>query len=258
MGYRQGFLVVGANTSVSELIRCFWSSGAEHAAIVDEAGKLVGIVSVRDVVSLAAEAFEGQGLVELSRLEGVFGINVDAVASKPPITVRSGARLEDAVCIMAERGIGFTPVVDDDGVLVGGFVEADVSDRLVGSKEPAVRYATRRLIVLEEDAPVIEALGLMAAYRVRRIPVRGRRVLLAYVNDLLYLVASGYVRGSEPLSELKLPLAATLPPTAPLGEAAFMLPRLREKAIVLVDGGEPAAIITERDLLYAYASKLAC
>ena len=155
--------------------------------------------------------------------------------------------------------MGFVPLVGEGGELVWGYSEADVTARAAGVTWPALSYATRRVIALDGDAPLIEALGLMVAYRVRRVPVLGAGApRLAYINDLLHALASGRARGPEPLRSLGLPEAPTAPAGVTVGEAAHIIARTREKALLLVEGGRLAAIITERDVAYAYAAWRGC
>ncbi len=257
MGRRQGFVVLDSRASIGTLVECFWSSGAEHAALVDDDWRLVGVVSVRDLAALVADALELQGLVETSRFEGVLSTTVEEVSSKP-FALRGSVSLEAAVCAMAEHGIGFIPVIDDEGKLVEGYVEVDVADRLVGLREPALSYATRRIIYLEAGAPLVEALGLMRAYRVRRIPVpTGTGVKIAYINDLLYFVLRGRSLHT-PLERLGLPNAVVAESSISLGDAAFHIARVRYRALLLGRNTVLDGIITERDLVRAYSLKLAC
>ncbi len=259
MGLRQGFAVVREQHSLVHVIECLWASGAEHAAVVDGRDKLRGVLSVRDILDIVAEAFEEQGLLETSRMEGVFRLRALEVASANVVSLPEASGLEEAVCVMAERGIGFVPLVDNEGRLVGGYTEVDVASRLEYSSEPAIGYGTRRLITLDPQAPLVEALGLMAGYRVRRIPVvGGDATRIAYVNDLLYAASLGGTDLTTPLRSLDLPPASILPSTATLGQVASTIARSRERAVILVDGDRLVAIVTERDLLNAYARRLAC
>src|SRR3990172_4807332 len=67
-----------------------------HMPVV-QGGKLVGVVSQRDLLRAS-----------LSNLE------IRRVMSAPPITIAPGATVEEAASIMADRKIGCLPVVEDE------------------------------------------------------------------------------------------------------------------------------------------------
>ena len=94
-----------------------------HLPVVDAAGKLVGIVTDRDIrqilfaPGMRTRAGESTSLVEQ--------VTVDEIMSSPPITTMPYADLADAAKIMYERKIGALPVVER-GRVVGILSEIDV------------------------------------------------------------------------------------------------------------------------------------
>ncbi len=94
-----------------------------HLPVVDAAGKLVGIVTDRDlrqilfVPGMRTRLGESASLVEQ--------VTVDEIMSSPPITTMPYADLADAAKIMYERKIGALPVVES-GRVVGILSEIDV------------------------------------------------------------------------------------------------------------------------------------
>jgi CBS domain-containing protein len=90
----------------------------------------------------------------------------------------------DVAGVMRSHDVGSAPVVDGDGHLVGIVTDRDLVIRVLGDRaDPkGVRVgdvATRRSIfTIGPDAQVSEARALMAAERIRRLPVvKGDRLV---------------------------------------------------------------------------------
>jgi len=90
----------------------------------------------------------------------------------------------DVAGVMRSHDVGSAPVVDGDGHLVGIVTDRDLVIRVLGDRaDPkGIRVgdvATRRSIfTISPDAQVSEARALMAAERIRRLPVvKGERLV---------------------------------------------------------------------------------
>jgi CBS domain-containing protein len=90
----------------------------------------------------------------------------------------------DVAGVMRSHDVGSAPMVDGDGHLVGIVTDRDLVIRVLGDRaDPkGIRVgdvATRRSIfTISPDAQVSEARALMAAERVRRLPVvKGERLV---------------------------------------------------------------------------------
>jgi acetoin utilization protein AcuB len=109
-----------------------------------EAGRLVGLVSDRDLRS-AAPALGDPG-----RTAALGKIRVSEVMTREVVSVRPDDPIEEAANAMRERKIGCLPVVEDDA-LVGIITSSDVMEALVqlmGAHEPG-----SRLVVSMPDRP---------------------------------------------------------------------------------------------------------
>ena len=94
-------VTINASEQLSEAKIDMEMSLVHHLPVVDERGRLVGIVSDRDIVRRADKK------------------RVSDVMSRDIVTTRPDAPAHLAASMMLEFRIGAVPVVDDDGALVG-------------------------------------------------------------------------------------------------------------------------------------------
>ena len=99
----------------SEIMR---EKDLHHIPVVDEAYKVVGILTLRDL-KIAAMHF------------GEAHVDVSEVMHSPVITVAPGDALADAAKQMLDNRIGGLPVMDDDGQVVGILTETDLLRALI-------------------------------------------------------------------------------------------------------------------------------
>ncbi len=94
-----------------------------HLPVVDEAGKLVGIVTDRDIRQILFVPAMRTRVGEGSSLAAQ--VTVEEIMTSPVITTAPYADLADAAKVMHERKIGALPVVER-GRVVGILSEIDV------------------------------------------------------------------------------------------------------------------------------------
>jgi len=115
--------------------------------------KLVGIVSKDDILRASPSKATTFSIGEITYL--LAKTKISQIMTKDPITIHSGALLEEAAILMRDHHVSILPVVDE-GKLVGIITESDIFDsfiQLLGFREPGTR-----LTVEAEDAP-----GVMSA-----------------------------------------------------------------------------------------------
>lgn len=115
---------------------------------VVEDGKLVGIVSDKDLLNASPSQATTLSVWELNYLMGKLG--VDEVMTKDVVTVNEDTPIEEAARIMADNKIGGLPVMQG-GKVVGIITETDLFRiflELMGAREKGVRVT-----VLVPDKP---------------------------------------------------------------------------------------------------------
>jgi acetoin utilization protein AcuB len=94
-----------------------------HLPVVDHGGRLVGIVTDRDLRQVTFAPALQRRLPNLS--DALKTLTVQAVMTRGVVTVRPSAEIREAARLMYERKIGALPVVDGDRV-AGILTESDV------------------------------------------------------------------------------------------------------------------------------------
>jgi acetoin utilization protein AcuB len=132
-------IVATPDLPVPEALHLMRQEHIRRMPVVDKGGRLVGIVSDRDLLLASPSPATSLSAWEITYLLGK--ITVHDVMTKKVITVTEDTPLEDAARIMADSKIGGLPVVRD-GALVGIITETDLFKlflELLGARERGVR-----------------------------------------------------------------------------------------------------------------------
>ncbi len=133
---------------LQDALRLMHKEHLRRLPVVDKHGKLVGIVSERDLLHASPSDATSLSVWELNYL--ISKITVDGIMTKDVITITEDTPLEEAARLMADGKVGCMPVMHDDE-LVGIITETDLFKvflELLGAREPGVR-----LSVLLPDLP---------------------------------------------------------------------------------------------------------
>lgn len=121
-----------------------------HLPVIDEIGKLVGIVSDRDMRDAQPSSLlEGEKYQQI--FTQVMQHRVSEVMTKDPLTISVYYTLQDTLLVMGQKKVGALPVVDEDGILMGILSTRDLLRSFVsimGIGEPGTL-----LCILVKDKP---------------------------------------------------------------------------------------------------------
>ena len=155
-------VTVMPDTSFPETFRLMREKKIRHLPVVDEKGKLVGVIARTDLLHASPSSATTLSVFEMNLL--LANLHVRKFMSTPPVTVSEDAPLEEAARVMVEKKIGCLPVMRD-GELVGLITETDIFEvfvEILGGEEASLRITVRVSDVrgeLARLAGVIAGLG---------------------------------------------------------------------------------------------------
>jgi acetoin utilization protein AcuB len=126
-------------TSIDDALHLMRERKVRRLPVLDASGRMVGIVSDKDLLHASPSPATSLSVYELHYL--LSKLNIRSVMSSPVITVTPDTPLEEAARIMADNKIGGLPVVENDQ-LVGIITETDVFKillELLGARVPGLR-----------------------------------------------------------------------------------------------------------------------
>lgn len=118
-------VTVKPDTSIAKAQETLLSHQFRHLPIVDDDGRLVGMVTDRDLRS----AYPSSMLKDSERraaLEQLARTPVSGIMTTEPITLVPGATLDDALFLFDKHKVGALPVIDEQGRLTGVFSIRDL------------------------------------------------------------------------------------------------------------------------------------
>jgi len=217
---------VNENTPVIDAICEILDSGQRAAPVVDDNGKLVGIVTDYDIMS------------RVGRSQLLKDVKVTRVMTRDPITIYEYESIGKARSLMRKHNIGRLIVLDRDGKPIGMVTEDDILRKIykpkrrmtlgevVGEKvprmsQPVSLIMSTPLITADMDATIPEVARIMEKYDIRGVPImkRGRlkgivtRIdIMKYIKELRegsYVEVEIYGEFDEEMKELAERILAT-------------------------------------------------
>jgi acetoin utilization protein AcuB len=125
--------------SIDDALHLMRERRVRRLPVLDGSGKMVGIVSDKDLLHAAPSPATSLSVYELHYL--LARLTIKQVMSSPVITVTSDTPIEEAAALMADRKIGGLPVLEN-GQLAGIITETDIFKILVellGARTPGLR-----------------------------------------------------------------------------------------------------------------------
>jgi CBS domain-containing protein len=129
---RRDTQTVQPETPVEEVLHMIDADDIQRVAVVDEAGRLLGLISDRNLLSAFSDdqpgiwqyltrfiAFSEKGKRQKALRDRLRSRKAGEVMKKDVVSVREDAFIEDAIQIMTEKGFKRLPVVDEDGIYQG-------------------------------------------------------------------------------------------------------------------------------------------
>jgi acetoin utilization protein AcuB len=100
------------------------SATVRRLPVVDEDGKLCGIVTLGDMRAVQPSPATSLGIWERNYL--LSNLTVERIMTADPVTIHPAQSIGEAAEIMLEKRVSGLPVVDDDGGICGIITESDI------------------------------------------------------------------------------------------------------------------------------------
>jgi acetoin utilization protein AcuB len=132
-------ITIPAGTIITDALRIMRQNQVRRLPVLDDKGKLVGMVSEKDLLYASPSPATSLSIYEMHEL--LTRLKVDEVMTTELVTIAPDTLLEEAARIMTDNKIGGLPVVVG-GRLVGIITETDIFKvflELLGGREKGLR-----------------------------------------------------------------------------------------------------------------------
>lgn len=156
-------VTVTADTPFQEALKLMRDHRFRRLPVVDRNGRLVGIVSERDLLYASPSPATSLSVWELNYL--LSKLELQEIMTRDVITTTPDTPIEEAARVIVDERIGGMPVVDADNRVVGVITETDIFKTFVemfGGGQSGVRltlHVPERKGVLAQLAQTIYDLG---------------------------------------------------------------------------------------------------
>jgi len=192
-------ITVGPETSMMKASKLMRERKISRLPVVDESGRLLGIVSDRDLKEASPSKATSLDMHELYYL--LSEIKVKDIMTKAPLAVKPSETVEKAAVLMMNNDFGGLPVVDENLKVVGIITDSDVFKVLVeitGVTEGGVQLA---FSLPNSPGRLKDVLDDLKTYGVRIISVltsfthadEGQRAVYIRIQDPDKSVLTGMV-----------------------------------------------------------------
>ncbi len=177
-------------STVMNALKTMLKFGFRRMPIADAGTKkLMGIVTATDILD-----FFGGGekhKIVTNRFGGNLAraVNeyVEEIMTRDVAYVRYTDSWQDAVEVMFKRGVGGCPILDDEDRIFGIITERDIVRFLSKHRVPdgfASDYMTSRVITIDPNSTIEDAMKKMISRRIRRLPVVRDGILMGVIVSM--------------------------------------------------------------------------
>jgi len=143
-------IAVRGDTPFKDMAAMLGSSRVSGFPVIDQAGKVIGVVSDTDMLIKEADQAGHPGLFAGLRRsrdhEKAAGVTAAQLMTSPPVTIGPDEPVQHAAFLMYDRAVSRLPVVDEAGHLAGIVSQVDVLSIFSRPDEEIRREVTDRVI----------------------------------------------------------------------------------------------------------------
>ena len=258
-------VMVAPTTPIYDAIQRMAKEGFRRLPITNPGTQhLEGIVTATDIVDYLG------GGQKFEIIQQKFGGNffkalnepIKLIMTQKPVSIRTSAKISEAVLRMKESDLGGLPVVDEKDCVKAIVTERDIAvlfaDRTSGAT--VAQFMSERVVTALPQTTIFEAEKTMASRGFRRLPIVSDGKVLGIVTamDIIRFFGCGdvfkHLRSGTMIQVLETPALEiasrnvwTVEPGMDVGKAAKVMREKDIGALPVVRGGVLVGILTERD-----------
>jgi CBS domain-containing protein len=258
-------VMVAPTTPVYDAIHLMADKGFRRLPIVNPGTKrLEGIMTAMDVIDYLGGG--GKFKIVQRRFDGNFfkAMNepVRLVMTQKVVSVKTSAKISEAIDKMKQSNLGGMPVVDDEESVKAIITERDIAN-LFADRTSGVTVAelmSGKVVTALPKTTIFEAEKTMVGQGFRRLPIvkEGKVVGLITAMDIVRFFGCGeafeYLKSGTIIQVLNNPAlkiatksVVTVEPESDVGQAAKVMREKNIGAMPVVKSERLVGIITERD-----------
>jgi CBS domain-containing protein len=258
-------ITLAQTTPIYDAIQIMAKKGFRRIPIANPGTKaLEGIVTATDIIDYlgGGKKFE---IIQTRYGGNIFkAINeqIRLIMTQKVVSIRSSAKISEAIQAMIKANLGGLPVVDEDNHMKAIITERDIAllfaDRLSGVT--VAQLMSEEVVTALSQTTIFETERLMATQGFRRLPIiaDGKVAGIITTMDIIRFFGSGevfkYLQSGTIIQVLNTPAlkiatkdVETIEPTADVGQAAKIMQDKDLGAVPVTKNGKIVGIITERD-----------
>jgi CBS domain-containing protein len=225
---------------------------------------LEGIVTAADIVNYLGGGKSFELIQQQSGGNFFKAINqpIKLIMIKNVYSIRTSAKISEAIELMTEKNLGGLPVVDDEKHVKAIITERDVAIMFANriSGVAVSQLMSKKVVTALPTTTIFEAEKTMTAQGFRRLPIVSEGKVLGIITsmDIIRFFGMGkvfaYLRSGNIIQVLNTPAldiatkqVATIGPEADVGQAAEIMREKNIGALPVVQAQRLVGMITERD-----------
>jgi len=258
-------VTMAPTTPIYDGIRIMTKKGFRRIPIANPGTRtLEGIVTATDIINYLGGGKKFQIIQKKFRGNFFKAINepIKLIMTKKVVSVKTSAKISEAIELMKTQNLGGLPVVDDEKHVRAIITERDIAnmfaDRISGVT--VAQLMSKKVVTALLKTTIFEAAKTMTRQGFRRLPIISENKLVGIITamDIIRFFGSGkvfkYLKSGTIIQVLNTPAfeiatkeVSTVKPNADVGQAAKIMQMKNIGALPVVKNGKLVGIITERD-----------
>ncbi|MCE4615171.1 MAG: CBS domain-containing protein [Desulfurococcales archaeon] len=261
------------DSNVLEAIGEIASNNVRGLPVVESNGRLYGVLTSSDLINYLG----GGSLFDIVSKKFKFNIyeslekvNIEALVYKSPIFIEDTAKIDEALKIMVEHGVGFLPVTDQENNVNGVLTEHDLVKHLAGKTtgRTVAEVMSKTVVGINKEETLWKTMKLIVKYGFRRLLVFDRDKLAGFItakgiisffgsHKAFDYVKTGDIRDvlNIPIAEIYTPYYSAAHPNEDIGEVAERMIKTGLSGLPVIEQESIVGVITERDVLYGLLAR---